>query len=101
MGERKINVSKVIITVISAIILISLITVLTIFLTNKKQAVEVISDTEQKNMESKKDENVWQIKLGIKRSSKVKELFVNMIDHYQKDLLEMHLLWMIMKQKIF
>ena len=63
MGERKINVSKVIITVISAIILISLITVLTIFLTNKKQAVEVISDTEQKNMESKKDENVWQIKM--------------------------------------
>ena len=63
MGERKINVSKVIITVISAIVLISLITVLTIFLTNKKQAVEVISDTEQKNMESKKDENVWQIKM--------------------------------------
>ena len=62
MDERKINVSKVIITVISAIVLISFITILTIFLTNKKQAVEVISDTEQKNMESKKDENVWEIK---------------------------------------
>ena len=62
MDERKINVSKVIITVISAIVLISFITILTMFLTNKKQAVEVISDTEQKNMESKKDENVWEIK---------------------------------------
>ncbi len=62
MGERRLNISKVIITVISALVLIAIITILTIFLTNKKQAVEVISDTEQVNMESGKDENVWKIK---------------------------------------
>ncbi len=62
MGERRLNLSKVIITIISALVLIAIITVLTIFLTNKKQAVEVISDTEQVNMESGKDENVWKLK---------------------------------------
>lgn len=62
MEERRLNISKVIITVISALVLIAIITILTIFLTNKKQAVEVISDTEQVNMESGKDENVWKIK---------------------------------------
>lgn len=40
-------------------------------------------------------------KLELKRNSKVKELYVNMIDLYLKDLLEMPLLWMMMKQKIF
>ena len=62
MEEKHLNISKVIITAISAIVLIAIITILTIFLTNKKQAVEVISDTEQTNLEGKNNEKVWKVK---------------------------------------
>ena len=62
MEEKHLNISKVIITIISALVLIAIITILTIFLTNKKQAVEVISDTEQTNLEGKNNEKVWEIK---------------------------------------
>ena len=62
MEEKHLNISKVIITAISAIVLIAIITILTIFLTNKKQAVEVISDTEQTNLEGKNNEKVWKAK---------------------------------------
>ena len=62
MEEKHLNISKVIITILSALVLIAIITVLTIFLTNKKQAVEVISDTEQTNLEGKNNEKVWEIK---------------------------------------
>ena len=51
MEEKHLNIAKVIITAISALVLIAIITILTIFLTNKKQAVEVVvSDTEQTNL---------------------------------------------------
>ncbi len=55
--ERKINVSKVIITVISAIILILIIVLLTRVLTNQKQAAEYnVSESKTST------ENVWKIK---------------------------------------
>ena len=58
--ERKINVSKVIITVISAIILLLIIIILTRVLTNKKQAAEYDVSESQKSIASR--ENVWSIK---------------------------------------
>ena len=61
MEGKHLNISKVIITIVSTLVLIAIITVLTIFLTNKKQAVEVISDTEQTNLEGKNNEKVWEI----------------------------------------
>ena len=55
--ERKINVSKVIITAISAIILILIIVLLTRVLTNQKQAAEYnVSESKTST------ENVWKIK---------------------------------------
>ncbi len=55
--ERKINVSKVIITVISAIILVLIIALLTKVLTNQKQAAEYdVSKTQTTT------ENTWKIK---------------------------------------
>ena len=55
--ERKINVSKVIITVISAIVLVLIIIILSKVLTNKKQAAEYdVSESKTTT------ENVWTIK---------------------------------------
>ena len=72
MEEKHLNISKVIITIISALVLIAIITILTIFLTNKKQAVEVvISDTEQTNLEGKNNEKVWEIKKSSSNENSV------------------------------
>ena len=58
--DKKINVSKVIITVISALILLLIIAILTKVLTNKKQAAEYDVGQAQTTMAS--SENVWAIK---------------------------------------
>ena len=55
--ERKINVSKVIITVISAIILVLIIALLTKVLTNQKQAAEYDVSKSQTTTD-----NTWKIK---------------------------------------
>ena len=62
MEEKHINVSKVIITIISALILVAIITALTIILTNKKQAAEVVAENPQAGVATKQDENVWKAK---------------------------------------
>jgi len=73
MPEKKLNISKIIITVIIVAIMIALIVVLTIFLTNKKEAVYVASEqtkvaenvsankTEENITTNKTEENVWKI----------------------------------------
>ena len=58
--EKNINVSKVIITIISVLVLLALIAVLTIFLTNRKQAAEVVSESSRIDIAN--TENVWEIK---------------------------------------
>ena len=55
--EKSINISKVIITAVSALILVIIIAILTKVLTNKKQAAEVVSETPQTQVAS--GENVW------------------------------------------
>ena len=60
MEEKHLNISKVIITIVSALILVAIITALTIILTNKKQAAEVVADNPQASSATKQqDENVW------------------------------------------
>ena len=72
MEEKHLNIAKVIITAISALVLIAIITILTIFLTNKKQAVEVVvSDTEQTNLEGKNNEKIWEIKKSDNKDNNV------------------------------
>ena len=58
--EKKLNVSKIIITVISALILVLLIIFLTKVLTNTKQAADVNYEGSQTKNASK--ENIWEIK---------------------------------------
>ena len=55
--ERKLNISKIIITIISALILVIIIAILTKFLTNKKQAAEVAPETSQTQVANQ--ENIW------------------------------------------
>ena len=55
--EKRINISKVIITAVSALILVIIIAILTKVLTNKKQAAEVVSETPQTQVAS--GEKVW------------------------------------------
>lgn len=57
MEYKEINMSKVIITAISALILVIIIAVLTKVLTSKKQAAEVVSENPQTQVAS--GENVW------------------------------------------
>ena len=57
MEYKELNISKVIITAISALILIIIVAVLTKVLTNKKQAAEVVSENPQTQVAS--GENVW------------------------------------------
>lgn len=57
MNYKEINMSKVIITAVSALILVIIIAILTKVLTNKKQAAEVVSETPQTQVAS--EENVW------------------------------------------
>ncbi len=57
MENKEINMSKVIITAISALILVIIIAVLTKVLTSKKQAAEVVSENPQTQVAS--GENVW------------------------------------------
>ena len=57
MNNKEINMSKVIITAVSALILVIIIAILTKVLTNKKQAAEVVSETPQTQVAS--EENVW------------------------------------------
>ena len=60
MNDKEINMSKVIITAVSALILVIIIAVLTIVLTNKKQAAEVVAETSQTQQpQVSKEENVW------------------------------------------
>ena len=58
--EKHINVSKVIITVVSVLILLIIVALLTNVLTNKKQAAEVIANIAQTS--DANNETVWQIK---------------------------------------
>ena len=58
--EKKLNVSKIIITVISALILVLLIIFLTKVLTNTKQAADINYEGSQTKNASK--ENIWEIK---------------------------------------
>lgn len=55
--EKQINISKVLISVISALILVIIIAVLTKILTSKKQAAEVTPENVQTNVASQ--ENTW------------------------------------------
>ena len=57
MEYKELNISKVIITAISALILIIIVAVLTKVLTSKKQAAEVVSENPQTQVAS--GENVW------------------------------------------
>jgi len=60
MDNKEINMSKVIITAVSALILVIIIAVLTIILTNKKQAAEIVAETSQTQQpQVSKEENVW------------------------------------------
>ena len=60
MNYKEINFSKVIITVVSALILVIIIAILTKVLTNKKQAAEVVAETPQtQQTQVAKEENVW------------------------------------------
>ena len=63
MNYKEINLSKVIITAVSALILVIIIAVLTKVLTNKKQAAEVVAETPQtQQTQVAKEENVWKTK---------------------------------------
>lgn len=63
MNYKEINLSKVIITVVSALILVIIIAILTKVLTNKKQAAEVVAETPQtQQTQVAKEENVWKTK---------------------------------------
>ncbi|MBR0427479.1 MAG: polysaccharide deacetylase family protein [Clostridia bacterium] len=57
MEYKELNISKVIITAISALILVIIIAVLTKVLTSKKQAAEVVSENPQTQVAT--EENVW------------------------------------------
>ena len=57
MEYKEINMSKVIITAISALILVIIIAVLTKVLTSRKQAAEIVSENPQTQVAS--GENVW------------------------------------------
>ena len=59
--ERKLNVTKVVIAVISAIVLVALIAILTKFLTGKKEAVYVSSENVNSQQTEIVEENVWKI----------------------------------------
>lgn len=58
-NEKHINVSKIIITVVSVLILMVIIAVLTKLLTNKKQAAEVAAEIQQTNVA--KQEDAWKV----------------------------------------
>ena len=59
--DNKINVSKIIITIISVLILIVIVAVLTKILSTNKQAAEVVAEDSQVGIASKEN-SVWQIK---------------------------------------
>ena len=59
MEEKHLNISKVIITIVSALVLVAIIAALTIVLTNKKQAAEVVAENPQASIATKQDDNVW------------------------------------------
>ena len=67
MNYKEINMSKVIITAISALILVIIIAVLTKFLTSKKQAAEVVSENPQTQVAS--GENVWKTTNNISQGT--------------------------------
>lgn len=75
MNYKEINMSKVIITVLSALVLVIIIAVLTRFLTSKKQAAEVVAENPQAKVAT--EENIWKTTNSISADNNQKPVESN------------------------